>query len=126
MHNFRELLIWKEGMSLAADVLSTTTEFPSKHLYGLTSQIDRSAISIPSNIAEGSGRNSNKEFVQFLHISLGSSYELETQITLAKTLNILNEEKYFLLMEKITKIQKMTHSLILNTKSKKSIDYRSL
>ena len=83
MHNFRELTIWKEAMEITKATYSITKKFPASELYGLTSQINRASVSIPSNIAEGSGRNGNNEFVHFLHISIGSCFELETQMILA-------------------------------------------
>jgi four helix bundle protein len=83
MHNFRELKIWQEAMEISKQTYKLTKQFPSNEIYCLTSQMNRSAVSIPSNIAEGAGRNSNKEFTQFLNIAIGSSFELETQILLA-------------------------------------------
>jgi four helix bundle protein len=81
-HNFRELKIWKDSMSLTKNVYLLTSQLPLEEKFGLKSQLNRCAISIPSNIAEGSGRTSNKEFNHFLNISLSSSYELETQLIL--------------------------------------------
>lgn len=81
-HNFRELLIWKESIKLVKKVYLTTSNLPSEEKFGLISQINRSAVSIPSNIAEGSGRTSEKDFLNFLRISISSSYELETQLIL--------------------------------------------
>lgn len=78
MHNFRELRIWQEAMEVTKVVYKVTAKFPIDERYSLTSQINRSAVSIPSNIAEGAGRNSDKEFNQFLGIALGSAFELET------------------------------------------------
>lgn len=83
MHNFRDLQVWKMSMEISKIIFQLTREFPSEEKYTLTSQMIRSAISVPSNIAEGCGRNSNKELNQFLSISLGSSFELETQLILA-------------------------------------------
>ncbi|MGC6433305.1 MAG: four helix bundle protein [Crocinitomicaceae bacterium] len=81
-HNFRELNIWKDSMSITRSVYTLTSELPNEEKYGLKSQINRSAVSIPSNIAEGSGRTSDNEFIHFLNIALSSSYELETQLIL--------------------------------------------
>ncbi|MDA7803904.1 four helix bundle protein [Crocinitomix sp.] len=75
MHNFRQLKIWQASMELAKEILNCTEEFSQERKYGLTSQINRSAISIPSNIAEGSARNSDKDFARFLSIALGSAFE---------------------------------------------------
>jgi len=83
-HNFREIKIWQEALLLVKDVYSFSSQPPKEELYGITSQINRSAVSIPSNIAEGSGRTSNKEFIRFLEIAIASSYELETQLILAE------------------------------------------
>ena len=76
MKNFKNLKVWQKGIELVINVYKDSMKFPKEELYGLTSQIRRSAVSIPSNIAEGSGRNSDKEFNRFLDISLGSSFEL--------------------------------------------------
>lgn len=80
MHNFRRLEIWIESMELVKQIYQITMDLPSIEKYGLTSQLRRAAISILSNIAEGTGRNSKKEFIHFLNISTGSSHELETQL----------------------------------------------
>lgn len=85
-HNFRELKIWKDSMSLVKNVYLLTSQLPNEEKFGLKSQLNRCVISIPSNIAEGSGRTSNKEFNHFLNISLSSSYELETQLILLNDL----------------------------------------
>jgi len=85
-----DLLVWQEGMSLAKDVYAATAAFPKEEAYGLTSQMRRAAVSLPSNVAEGAARGSNKEFVQFLVIARGSLMELETQILLSRDLGYLN------------------------------------
>jgi four helix bundle protein len=86
-----ELLVWQEGMALARDVYGATENFPSHEVYGLTSQIRRAAVSIPSNIAEGAGRSGAREFFKFLSIARGSLCELETQLLLANDLGYLAE-----------------------------------
>lgn len=85
-HNFRELKIWKDSIELVKSIYAISELLPKEELYGLKSQLNRCAISIPSNIAEGSGRTTIKEFIHFLNISLSSSYELETQLILINTL----------------------------------------
>ena len=75
-HNFRELEIWKESKDLSVRVYKITRDFPKQEVYGITSQICRASVSIPSNIAEGAGRNSNKDFSRFINIALGSAFEL--------------------------------------------------
>jgi four helix bundle protein len=87
-HNFRELKIWKDSMGLVKIVYLTTQKLPENEKFGLISQINRSAVSIPSNIAEGSGRSSEKEFVHFLNIAISSSFELETSFCLQKIIEI--------------------------------------
>lgn len=83
-HNFREIKIWQEALVLVKEVYAFTSNLPKEEKYGITSQINRSAVSIPSNIAEGSGRTTNKEFIRFLEIAISSSYELETQLILSE------------------------------------------
>jgi four helix bundle protein len=85
-HNFREIKIWQEALLMVKEVYLFSSKLPKEEKYGIASQINRSAVSIPSNIAEGSGRTTNKEFVRFLEIAISSSYELETQLILAEEL----------------------------------------
>lgn len=89
----KDLDVWKEAMALAKDVYLVTAGFPKEEMYGLTSQARRSAVSVPSNIAEGAARNSRKEFGQFLHISLGSLSELESQLILAGDLGFMEYQR---------------------------------
>jgi len=90
MKTHKDLDVWKLSIDLVKDVYNITKTFPQSEIYGLTSQIRRCAVSIPSNIAEGSARNSNKEFIQFLYIALGSCAELETQLIISKEINIVS------------------------------------
>ncbi|MCB9202871.1 MAG: four helix bundle protein [Flavobacteriales bacterium] len=106
-HNFRNLKIWQESMMLTQDVLVLTKSFPKSEIFSLVSQINRSAISVPSNIAEGSSRSSKKEFNRFLEISLGSLYELQTQLILANSLNYIKNNDFEKINEKTIEIQKM-------------------
>lgn len=84
MRNFKELKIWQKGFDIAVDCFKLTEDFPSEEKFALTSQINRSAVSIPSNIAEGSSRSSEKDYNRFLEISLGSCFELETQLLISQ------------------------------------------
>src|SRR5882757_3244406 len=93
IHNFKELLVWQKSMDLAVFAYQLTSFFPKEEKFGLISQIQRCAVSIPSNIAEGSGRVSKKEFQHFVSISMGSSFELETQVILAFRFNYITEEQ---------------------------------
>jgi four helix bundle protein len=110
MHNLKELKIWHMAMDLSVEVYKATSKFPKEEIYGLTSQIKRSAISIPSNISEGAGRNSNKEFIHFLGIANGSSYELQTQLIISNKLNLISDETLASLLKPIEEIQKMTYT----------------
>jgi four helix bundle protein len=85
-HNFRELIIWKDAMSFVKKVYLVSSKLPTDERFGFVSQINRSSVAIPSNIAEGSGRTTNKEFVRFLEIAISSSYELETHLILINEL----------------------------------------
>lgn len=103
-HNFRELNIWKESMELVKMVYNLTKQLPVEERFGLISQINRSVISIPSNIAEGSGRTSEKELIYFLNIAISSSYELETQLILINEIYQVENEK---IISKLNTLQKM-------------------
>src|SRR5687767_7401109 len=92
MNNLKELKIWDRALNLSVEVYKATTAFPKEETYGLTSQIKRCAVSIASNIAEGAGRNSAKEFKYFLGIANGSCYELQTQLLISNRLNLLSEK----------------------------------
>jgi len=110
--NFQDLRIWQIGIEVVKDIYILTKKFPKEELYGLTSQMRRSAISIPSNIAEGFRRYHNKEYRQFLYIALGSCAELETQIIIANELDYINKTYRTELIEKIKYICRMTVKLI--------------
>ena len=110
--NFRDLNIWKLGIEIVEDIYRVTSTFPKDELYGLTSQMRRCAVSIPSNIAEGFARKHNKEYKQFLHITLGSSAELETQIEIGLRLKYLAASDYEELLERINHVTRMTMNLI--------------
>lgn len=99
-------------MNITEDIYRLSAGFPKEEKYGLTSQIRRSAISVPSNIAEGAGRNSDKEFKQFLGISSGSSNELLTQLLLSSRLNLVSEEKVLPIIDQLVEVQKINYSLI--------------
>lgn len=109
MHNFKELKIWQKGRSFVKDIYLTVAKFPLEERFALTLQMKRAAISIPSNVAEGAGRGTEKEFARFLDIANGSAFELETQIYLAFDLEFINEEKLNILIDKIEEIEKMIY-----------------
>ncbi|MGB5942596.1 MAG: four helix bundle protein [Leeuwenhoekiella sp.] len=112
MHNFQNLKIWQRAMDIAEDTYLLSANFPKEEKYGLTSQIRRSAVSIPSNIAEGAGRNTNGEFRQFLGIASGSSNELCTQLILSQRLRLVEEAQVDPLIKELIEVQKMNYTLI--------------
>lgn len=112
MTTHKDLNVWKKSMNLVILTYRLTGQFPKEELFGLSSQMRRAAVSIPSNIAEGHGRNSDKELIRFLFISLGSASELETQILLSNKLDFLNEEGFNQLNELNNEIIRMLVPLI--------------
>ncbi|MGA2405339.1 MAG: four helix bundle protein [Bacteroidales bacterium] len=118
MKTHKDLNVWQESISLVTLIYEKTKSFPKDELFALTSQIRRSAISIPSNIAEGAARESNKEFLRFLFISQGSISELDTQLLIANNLNFLSKEDYVQISEKLVAIKKMLAGLIKFRKTK--------
>lgn len=107
MHNFRQLKIWQESMELVKEILICTNGFPKERKFGITSQINRAAVSIPSNIAEGSARTTNKDFSRFLSIALGSAFELETQLILSESLDLISKEKSEIIINELVELQRM-------------------
>ncbi len=107
MNYFKELKVWQKAMDLVTEIYLSTQNFPKEETYGLISQIRRSAISVPSNIAEGCGRKTNKDFSNFLGMALGSAFELETQLTICKNLNFLKNDEFENLENEINHIQNM-------------------
>jgi len=116
MSHFRKILVWQKSISLVTKIYKTTNTFPKEEMFGLTSQIRRSSISIPSNIAEGSGRESTKDFLRFLYISLGSIFEMQTQLEIAKNIIYIKEEEFNNLYEDSREIERMLASLIRKLK----------
>src|SRR5690606_11383068 len=106
-HNFRKLNIWKEGVQIAKETYSTTKIFPKSEQYGLSNQMQRCAVSIPSNIAEGTARSTDKHFLQYLETALGSAFEWETQLIIAFEIGYISAETYKHLETKIQAIQGM-------------------
>ncbi len=118
LRGYRDLLVWQKGMSLAVQTYGDVAAFPKEELFGLTNQIKRSVVSVPSNIAEGWARDTDNYFVQFLSVSRGSLAEYETQVELAYQLNFLNEEKYNKLIQNSTELSKMLNGLMQSIKKK--------
>lgn len=118
MSDYKKLKVWQESHIFTMDIYNITKNFPNNENYGLTSQIRRSASSIPTNIAEGCGQLDNGNLIRFLGIAKGSSFELEYQLLLAKDLGYLNSKEYNNLNEKIQTIISMLTGLIKSLKSK--------
>ena len=114
----RDLDVWNLSIDLVKVVYKITRHFPKDEIYGLTSQIKRAVISIPSNISESASRQSHKEFIQFLYIALGSSSEVETQLIIAKELEFVTAKEIEILFEKIDRIKRMLNGLINHQKCK--------
>ena len=112
----KDLEVWKSSMDFVVKIYELTNKFPSSELYGLTSQIRRASVSIPSNIAEGAGRKNTKEFIQFLYISMGSISEIETQLEIAARLKYLNNPKEY--YDHLDSIRRMISGLISSLKKK--------
>ena len=111
MHNFRKLDTWLDGVELADTIYTLTASFPKTEIYGLSSQMQRAAVSVPSNIAEGSGKGSDRDFARFVSISLGSLFELETQIEIAYRRGYISTENYYALRPRIESLQKRIYNL---------------
>lgn len=111
MHNIKELKVWQKSIDLAVKVYEISAKFPSDERFGLISQTRRCAVSIPSNISEGAGRNTKGEFKQFLGIANGSSYELQTQLIIANKLDFIDEKSTEEILDNIDEIQKMNYKL---------------
>ena len=119
MQDFRKLKVWQSSMTLAADCYVATESFPRSELYGLTSQIRRSAVSIPSNISEGCGRGSKKEFARFLRIAYASACELGTQLELARRIPIGPENELAVLLSQVEDVRRMVSVLIQQVQADK-------
>lgn len=110
--SFKDLKVWQKAMDLAEEVYGLTEVFPKHEIYGLTNQMRRAAVSVPSNIAEGRGRSTDRDFVYFLHHSRGSLHELETQLLIARRRNYMSEAAFHPLNELIQEIGRMLNGLI--------------
>lgn len=118
---YRDLDVWKKARSLVKEVYLVTRSFPKDEMYGLMSQMRRCAVSIPSNIAEGYGRQFKKETVQFLHIARGSLFELETQLFIASDLSYIDEECLEKLLMQLDDCKKLLNGLIKYFENKESL-----
>jgi four helix bundle protein len=118
IRSHEDLVVWKKSIDFVTKIYKITSEFPKAEIYGLSAQIRRAAISIPSNIAEGSGRRSLKEYIQFLYVSLGSVTELETQLMISRNLSLLKDDE---IMNELKEIKRMLIGLIHSLTKAKEI-----
>ena len=116
-HNFKNLKVWQKSVDLAVKVYHITKECPSEEKFGMTSQMRRASVSIPSNIAEGTAKSTSKSFVNSLDISLGESYELETQAIIANLVGLLDKKQFTSLESDISEVQRMINGFISTVES---------
>ena len=116
---YRDLIVWQKSMALVTEIYKITKMFSKDEMYGLIAQMRRCAVSIPSNIAEGYGRNSSSDYIRFLRITMGSLYELQTQLEISFNLKYLKENSFKRFYESSREVERMLSSLIrtINTKS---------
>jgi len=118
-HNFKELKVWKLAIDLSSDIYRVSKHFPKEELFGLTLQIRKCAVSIPSNIAEGCGRGTDAYLINFLNIAQGSAFELETQTIIANNQSYISTNDWPLLLNKIMEVQKMIEGFRSSLENKK-------
>lgn len=118
--SFRDLVLWQKAMAFVTDVYRATETFPQREIYGLTNQIRRAAVSIPSNIAEGKGRYSKKGFLQFLLVSRGSLCEVQTQLEIATNLDFLERDRFTLLDDEAREVGRILNGLMKSISSPKT------
>lgn len=118
IRSHKDLVVWQKGITLVESVYRLTRSFPAEEKFGLSSQMRRAAVSIPSNIAEGRSRNSRKDFAQFLHVAFGSASELGTQLEIAKRLGYGKKEDYNELEGLLQEVSKMLNAMIVSLKAR--------
>lgn len=119
--SYKDLIVWQKAVSFSVAIYDVTKSFPKQELFGVTSQMRRASVSIASNIAEGCGRTTTKEYLQFLKVSLGSGFEIETQLLIANKLQYCSDQQYQQLQEYLTVIIKMLQKLISSLKRKLAV-----
>ncbi|HCY41268.1 MAG TPA: four helix bundle protein [Prolixibacteraceae bacterium] len=111
MKTYREFIAWQKAMAFVTDIYKITRSFPKEELFGLTSQIRRSAVSIPSNFAEGFGRKGNNEFLRFIRISVGSLYECQTQLEIARNIEYIKDLEFDSVLTQSKEIEALLRGL---------------
>ena len=119
--SYQDLIVWQKSVLLVTDIYTITKTFPQDERFGITSQLNRAAVSIPTNIAEGWGRETSKNYLQFLRISRGSIMEVQTLLIIAKNLNYISEEKFDILKNKTEEVGKILQGLIKSINEKISL-----
>ena len=119
MRDFRKYDIWKNSVDFATEVYKLTSTFPKNEIYGLCDQLQRAAVSISSNIAEGSSRESEKDFAHFLEIAIGSAFEVESQLLIARNLNYITDSQYQDIVLRLSATERQIHTLILKLRTSK-------
>ena len=117
MRDFRQIKVWGKAHSLTLEIYKTTARFPREELYGLTSQLRRASASIAANIAEGFGRGGNVELARFLQMGMGSAYEVEYHVLLAKDLGFIGTDAHDRLEAQIVEVKRMLAALLVNVRS---------
>lgn len=119
-NSYRDLVVWQAAIELVTKIYKTTANFPKQEIYGLTAQIRRAAVSVPSNIAEGQGRNSGREFLQFLGHAKGSLVEVETQLFIACNLAYITKEQRSALLQESDRVSRLLNGLMLSLKKRQA------
>lgn len=119
MNTFRDLLIWQKSMTLVTEIYQLTNSFPKEEIYGLSSQIRRCSVSIPSNIAEGYGRDGNNDYLRFLNISMSSLFEMQTQLEISFNLKYITENQFNKINGESRELERMLSSFIRKIKERK-------
>jgi len=120
LKNYKELKVWQRSYQLCLEIYRITKEFPKEERYGLTSQLRRATVSVPSNIAEGYGRKTTADYIRFLYIAYGSNCEIETQILLSGDLGYIEAGKLEIFLERIGEVERMFKALIKSLERKHS------
>lgn len=126
LSSYQELIVWQKSIELVEQIYKLTSMFPKEEVFGITSQIRRAAVSMPSNIAEGYGRRSHNEYLQFFAIAYGSSLEVETQLIIAKKLKLAEEVKFKQSENLLLEVEKMLYTMIYKQKGEtSSVEYKA-
>ena len=124
--SFRDLIVWQKSMQMVTEIYKICNKFPDSEKFGLSLQMKRSAVSIPSNIAEGYGRNSTNDYIRFLQIAISSLYEFQTQLEISKNLNYISENTFERINKNTVEIEKMLNSELSQSEKKQAMGIRTI